>query len=169
MRLVSFGAEEQLSVGSATYVRRHRREIEGRGALIWNLDSYGSPMGWNELVLNGPPELADYVKRRLADRRVPARISREVLPYADHFPFVAAGVPGITLMRLNCAAGRFFHHRKDDDVSRVSCTVLAELLDVVADLVGELAAAKELPFPRSVPAEEQQEVDRQWQDLFGGW
>ena len=46
VRLVSFGAEEQLSVGSAAYVRVHRDEVSRRGRLMYNLDSYGSHLGW---------------------------------------------------------------------------------------------------------------------------
>ncbi|MBN1838350.1 MAG: M28 family peptidase, partial [Spirochaetales bacterium] len=48
LRLVSFGAEEQLSVGSAEYVRRHRRELAARGMLMLNFDSFGSHLGWFE-------------------------------------------------------------------------------------------------------------------------
>ena len=38
IRLVSFGAEEQLSVGSAAYAVAHRKEMPGIG-VVFNLDS----------------------------------------------------------------------------------------------------------------------------------
>ena len=99
------------------------------------------------------------------------RVKREygVLPYADHFPFVAAGVPGLTLMRLNCTAGRFFHHRPDDDLSRVCPQTLAALLGAVAEFTADLATAAELPFAATIPAGEQAAIAAHWDDLFGGW
>ena len=39
IRIISFGAEEQLSVGSAAYVRTHRRDVSAQGRLMYNLDS----------------------------------------------------------------------------------------------------------------------------------
>ncbi|MEO6875760.1 MAG: M28 family metallopeptidase [Opitutaceae bacterium] len=169
VRLISFGAEEQLSVGSAAYVRRHRDELARDGRCLFNLDSFGSLLGWNTLWGSGPREL---------DTRLPAyfathgqRVKREygVLPYADHFPFVAAGVPALTLMRFNCTAGRFFHHRPDDDLSRVCPSTMAALLDAVADFTADMAAAPELPFPATIPVEELAAIAAHWEDLFGGW
>ena len=92
-----------------------------------------------------------------------------MLPYADQFPFVAAGVPGLTLMRPNCAGGRFFHHRPDDDISRVSPPLMAALLGAVADFTADMAAVDELPFAATIPADEQTAVEACWEDLFGGW
>ena len=38
IRIISFGAEEQLSVGSSAYVRTHRRDVSAQGRLMYNLD-----------------------------------------------------------------------------------------------------------------------------------
>jgi hypothetical protein len=169
LRLVSFGAEEQLSVGSAMHVRARRAEISERAAFIFNLDSFGSWLGWSEMVLNGPRELEEYAPRFFEERGLPVRVIPGIVPYADHFPFVAAGVPGITLWRSNCTAGRFFHHRPDDDLTRVSPALMARLLDAVAALASDLASAPELPFPRAITEASADEVARFWADLFGGW
>ncbi|MBN1441935.1 MAG: M28 family peptidase [Planctomycetes bacterium] len=169
IRLVSFGAEEQLSVGSARYVREHRAELAVRGRLIFNLDSFGSWMGWNDLVVNGTRELEECWRAAFESRGEFVRIARSIVPYADHFPFVAAGVPGLTLMRSNCTAGRFFHHRPDDDLSRVSTARMASLLDAVAERMADLAARPDLPFEPRVPLECAREVESFWIDLFGGW
>ena len=169
IRLISFGAEEQLSVGSAEYVRARRAEIARRGRLMFNLDSFGSWMGWNELVANGPGALCETVRAAFAGRGLGARIDGGIMPYADHFPFVAAGCPGVTLIRPNCTAGRFFHHQPDDDPSRVSCEGMARLLDAVADCIADLAARAELPFEAKIPGDQAREAEKFWADLFGGW
>ncbi len=67
IRLISFGAEEQLSVGSSCYVRQHREELTRRGKCLFNLDSFGSLLGWNTLWGSGPREL---------DAQVPAFFSK---------------------------------------------------------------------------------------------
>lgn len=169
LRLISFGAEEQLSVGSAEYVRKHREEVRRRGRLMFNLDSYGSAMGWTELVCNGARELAVWMAERFARHDLYPSFTGSTVPYADHFPFVAAGVPGVYLGRRNCVGGRFFHHRPDDDMSRVSPRVMARHLDAVADVMDEAARHDAPPFPREIPEEQRRAVALFWEDLFGGW
>lgn len=169
VRLISFGAEEQLSVGSAAYVRRHRAELTSEAGFMFNLDSFGSWLGWNVLYGSAPVPLDSALAAHFLRRGQPVRRERGVLPYADHFPFNAVGVPGLTLMRPNCAGGRFFHHRPDDDLSRVSVEVMAASLGAVADFTAELAAAETLPFVPTVPEDEHAAVAACWDDLFGGW
>jgi len=169
VRLISFGTEEQLSVGSAEYVRRHREEIRTRGRFVLNFDGVGSHMGWTELFYNGPPELADYLTTAFERHDLYVRPNTETVPYADHFPFAAAGVPGVFLHRCNCTSGRFFHHRPDDDMSRVSAPLMARLLDVAAEVIAECANAPEMPFPTVIPDDQAESVRKFWEDLFGGW
>jgi Iap family predicted aminopeptidase len=169
VRLISFGAEEQLSVGSAAYVRRHRAELAREGRCMFNLDSFGSLLGWNTLSGSAPAELDALLPEYFQRHGQQVRRERGVLPYADHFPFVAAGVPGLTLMRPNCAGGRFFHHRPDDDLSRVSPPLMAALLGAVAEFTADMAAAGELPFAATIPSDELSAVAACWEDLFGGW
>jgi len=169
IRLISFGAEEQLSVGSGAYVRRHRETLRREGRFLFNFDSFGSLLGWNTLSGSGPRELDLLLPGYFARHDAYFRRERGVLPYADHFPFNAAGVPALTLMRLNCAAGRFFHHRPDDDFSRLDVNVMASSLNAVADLMADLAAAETLPFKAEIPMDERAAVAFCWDDLFGGW
>jgi len=169
LRLISFGCEEQLSVGSAAYVRAHRDEIRQNGKFMFNLDSYGSGLGWNELVVNGPDELVDVIRKSYEPRNIFFRFAANVMPYADHFPFVAAGVPATTWIRYNCTAGRFFHHRPDDDISRVDIPTVADILNAVLPFMADLAERKNLPFPTFIPAAIREGVDEYWDDLFGGW
>ena len=169
IRLISFGAEEQLSVGSAAYVRSHRDEMARSTRLVLNFDACGSHFGWFELTTNGPREMAGHLQRFYADRGLHMRVTTEAVPYSDHFPFVAAGVPAAYIGRSNCAGGRFFHHRTDDDITRVSVDLLASLFEASAILLEELANANVLPFSKAIPEDQQQRVEAFWQDLFGGW
>ena len=169
IRLISFGTEEQLSVGSAVYVRRHRHEVATRGRLMFNLDSYGSWMGATELLCNGPRPLETLVRPYFERRGRYFRLIRDIVPYTDQFPFLVAGIPGFWLGRSNCTAGRFFHHRPDDDLSRVSPALMAELLEAVGAFIADLANARRLPFAVSVPAQQAKQARHYWKDLYGGW
>lgn len=169
IRLISFGAEEQLSVGSAAYVRRHRAALRERARLMFNLDACGSLMGWTELVVNGPRQLTEFVVPCFERAGHYVKATNDILPYSDHFPFAAAGIPSLYLGRANCTAGRFFHHRADDDMSRVSIPLLVALSGIVGSLMLELTNARRLPFPVKIPPGQAAQVQRYWQDLFGGW
>jgi Zn-dependent M28 family amino/carboxypeptidase len=169
IRLISFGAEEQLSVGSSHYVRRHRAELAKHGRCLFNFDSFGSLLGWNTLWGSGPRELDALLPKYFQKHGQQVRREYGVLPYADHFPFVAAGVPALTLMRFNCTAGRFFHHRPDDDLSRVDPMLMAASLNAVAEFTAEMANLPELPFAATIPENEHAAIAAHWDDLFGGW
>ncbi len=169
IRLISFGAEEQLSVGSAEYVRRHRAELRQHARLMFNFDACGSAMGWTELVVNGPPQLTDFLTPCFERAGYYVCPTNEIMPYSDHFPFAAAGVPSAYLGRQNCAVGRFFHHRPDDDMSRVSVPLLAAYSDIVGSLMGRLSNMRQLPFLVKIPSSQAGQVQRFWNDLFGGW
>jgi hypothetical protein len=169
MRLISFGAEEQLSVGSAIYVRRHRDELAAAGRLMFNFDAFGSHLGWTNLVCNGAQGIAPAFVDALNARHQHVKVVTDLVPYADHFPFVAAGVPAAWMGRDNCTAGRFFHHRPDDDLTRVSCPLVAALAAAVGSALLELANAVALPFTPGGDEAEGAAVAAMWQDLFGGW
>lgn len=169
IRFVSFGAEEQLSVGSAVYARRHREDLAADGRFMFNFDSFGSHLGWTYLVCNGSRGIAPVFVGALKARGQYVKVTSQLIPYADHFPFVAAGVPAAWLGRDNCAAGRFFHHRPDDDMTRVSCPLVAELTTAVGAALHELATASTLPFLPGIEEHDRQPVATMWNDLFGGW
>jgi aminopeptidase YwaD len=169
IRIISFGAEEQLSVGSAAYVRTHRREVSEQGRLMYNLDAYGSPLGWLQLYVNGHPDFEASFRPYLHAAGLQYQTITTVVPYADHFPFAAAGVPAVFHYRVNCNAGRFFHHRPDDDVSRVSVEVVARDVSAVAAWLDEMAAVDRLPFTPGIHERDRPAIATCWDDLFGGW
>jgi len=168
IRLISFGAEEQLSVGSAAYVRRHRDELAADGRVMLNFDAFGSLLGWNYLVCNGPEAIAHFFVRHLAAADLTVKTNTALIPYSDHFPFVAAGVPAAWIGRNNCEAGRFFHHRPDDDMTRVSCPLVASIVSAAGTGLAELADCEVMPFEAS-PQPVLSGAAAMWDELFGGW
>ena len=85
---------------------------------MYNLDSYGSHLGVITAVHQRPPGLRGVAAdRTFAPLTFFYQTITAVVPYADHFPFVAAGMPGVFHYRVNCDGGRFFRRRPDEQCS----------------------------------------------------
>ncbi|MBL9214475.1 MAG: M28 family peptidase [Opitutaceae bacterium] len=166
LRLISFGTEEQLSVGSAAYVRAHRRAAAAAG-LVVNFDSVASPLGHCELSCIGTDGLARHASGRLAARGLDVVVRREVTPFVDNFPFNWAGVPSLWFMRTNSPGGRWQHHSVHDNLDNVSVAEVVRLLRAVGPLVQELAATTRWPFAPGLPAAERAAARRLGRELFG--
>ena len=169
IHLITFGAEEQLSAGSAVYVRKHREELKKHGRFMLNFDAFGSLLGWTELSCCGSEEMGKYLKSFFVNQDEYIKVKNEVVPYADHFPFAACGVPAAWLGRMNCAAGRFFHHRPDDNISRISIPLATKLTNIAQEALSKIALADSFPFPTRIPQALQADIEDKWGQLFGGW
>jgi Zn-dependent M28 family amino/carboxypeptidase len=165
--LVSFGAEEQLSVGSSLYVKQHRREIASIGTII-NLDSVASPLGHHWAITAGRTEFGAWILKNLSRHGLDTVEKPLPMPFADHFPFSAFGVPALTLMRPNMDGGmRWQHHSASDSLENVSATELARVIDAVAGVTNSLAGASRWSFGRGVAPQHEAETRRLARELFG--
>ncbi|KPJ83614.1 MAG: hypothetical protein AMS17_17250 [Spirochaetes bacterium DG_61] len=149
VRFVSFGTEEQLSVGAAQYVQQHRAELEHIDLVI-NIDSVASPLGHHQLFCAGVPELAAYAVEQLNRQGLHVQLKREAVPFADHFPFTVYGVPALWFFRENFPGGRWQHHSVHDNLENVSVSVLSDLVGAVYNLILDAATRGELPFQRGL-------------------
>jgi hypothetical protein len=167
IRLVSFGAEEQLSVGSAAYVRRHRGELGAVGVVI-NLDSVASFLGHHWLIRAGTPAFADWFTRHCRRLGLDLVDRPAAMPFADHFPFSVFGVPAVTLYRPNMDSGmRWQHHSEHDHLGNVSTEELTRVVRGVSGVAAQLASTLRWPFPRGLAPEQRAETARLAKDLFG--
>ncbi|MGO8678518.1 MAG: M28 family metallopeptidase [Limisphaerales bacterium] len=167
IRLVSFGAEEQLSVGSACYVAAHRKEMESVGVVL-NLDSVASPLGHHWLLRGGTAEFGSWLVRRLAKEGLDVVEKAAPMPFADHFPFSVFGVPSVTFIRPNMDNGlRWQHHSAHDQLENVSTLELSRVIKAVGALAAGLAAKPRWPFPRGLAPDQRPETARLARELFG--
>jgi Iap family predicted aminopeptidase len=167
IRLVSFGAEEQLSVGSACYAIKHRKEMSGIGVVL-NFDSVSSPLGHHGVIRAGTAAFGSWLMRALARGGLEARESLAPMPFADHFPFSIFGVPAVTFLRSNMDSGmRWQHHSSQDNLDNVSVAELGRIVAAVANITSALAGAERWPFTRGVAVEQRAETARMGKELFG--
>lgn len=167
VRFISFGAEEQLSVGSAAYVAAHRAEMRHVGA-VFNLDSITSPLGHHWMLRAGSQAFARTVTKNLAESGLDVIDKPAPMPFADHFPFSVFGVPAVTLMRPNMDSGmRWQHHSAQDNLDNVSVEELTRVVSAVADLVKTLAKANRWRFRHGLAPQQLAETARMGRELFG--
>lgn len=166
VRLVSFGAEEQLSVGSARYVAAHRRELRSIGVVL-NFDSISSPLGHHWVLRAGTSGFGAWLLKQLARGGLDAAEKAAPMPFADHFPFSAFGVPSVTLMRPNMDSGmRWQHHSLQDSLQNVSLDELARVIHAAAAVTTALARTSRWPFARGLAPQQRAETRRLARELF---
>jgi hypothetical protein len=166
IRFVSFGAEEQLSVGSAEYVRRHLAEMKHLGAVL-NLDSVASPLGHHWMIRAGSLRFARWMTDAFATHGLDVADKPAPMPFADHFPFSIFGVPAVTLYRPNMDSGmRWQHHSAQDDLSNVSVPELCRVIAATSRVTQDLSSRPRLPFPRGLGPEQRAESFRLGRELF---
>ncbi len=166
VRFISFGAEEQLSVGSAAYVREHRIDPTGVGLVI-NFDSVSSPLGHWQMSVAGAAALQRFGVRQLAAQGLDVDAEAEITPYSDHFPFNRAGIPSLWFMRTNFPGGRWQHHSVHDTLQNVSVEPVQQLLAAVLPMIRTLGGQSRWPFPAALPPEQLTLARRTGRELFG--
>ena len=166
IRFVSFGAEEQLSVGSAAYAVAHRSEMTHLGAVL-NLDSVSSPLGHHWVIRAGSDPFGAFVQRQLAAFGLDTIEKTAAMPFADHFPFSIFGVPALTFMRPNMDSGmRWQHHSAQDNLDNVSVSELARVITAVGRLAGALAGSARWPFKKGLAPSQRRETLRMGKELY---
>ncbi len=166
IRLISFGTEEQLSVGSAAYVAAHRSSPRDTG-LVVNFDSIASPLGHWVMFVSGAEPFATHAISAFARAGLDVDARRELIPFSDHFPFNRAGIPSLWFMRTNFPGGRWQHHSPHDTLENVSEKPIQQVLAAVHPWVTALAAAPKWPFPATLPPAQLAEARRIGHDLYG--
>ncbi len=169
LRFIAFGAEEQLSVGSACYAREFREEIAKRGRLVLNYDGGGAALGWTNISGCGPKAMFDLIHAEWKKQDSYCNVFDEVSPYLDLFPFVMCGVPGVWIYRPCCTDGCVWHHRFDDDLRHISGDELAIHVNASVSLLDNLANAEVFPFGKDISDVQKEEANTLWTNLYGGW
>lgn len=167
LKFCCFGTEEQLSVGSASYLRRHRAEVEARGVFMCNFDSCASRLGWNFFSVNANEPLDAIIRETLNAGDVYYIADRVPDPCNDLFPFTLVGVPGVTFLRKNCESGKFYHHQGSNTLEVISGDVAAKLAAAARTLLEQMTDGDVSGL--GVNPDTRGQVQSLWEDQYGGW
>ncbi len=168
-KLISFGAEEQLSLGSSSYVRKHRAEIEKDGVFMCNFDSFGSVMGWYEFTINGNSSLLNLIREIYNRNNIYYVETTLPCPYTDQFPFAACKVPGIWHFKKNCTSGLFYHHRVDNTPEIIDFDTVSQCVESSLEILEFLANCDDIDKYREIPADQQNAIDELFNTVYGGF
>jgi hypothetical protein len=135
---------------------------------VLNLDSVASPLGHHWLIRAGTDAFGARLSKRLAHAGLDVVEKSAPMPFADHFPFSALGVPSVTFMRPNMDSGmRWQHHSAQDNLENVSIAELMRVIRAVAGATIWLAHSARWPFARGVAPQQHAETTRLAKELFG--
>jgi hypothetical protein len=165
IRFVLFMGEEEGMMGSASYVRHHRDELDRTiAALIMDIGA-GRPLGWFSM---GRTDLDEQLKRLMEPLKQfgVSEIEHAAFAATDNAPFMAEGIPNLLLLQ---DSSPYFpvHHTIADTPDKVNP---GDYAIAVATLAATAYAIADMPerFGRRLSAEEvkqmaaQTKVDVQW-------
>ena len=156
VELVWFDAEELGLWGARAYAERHA----GPGAdsdlrLMLNLDMVGEPQGLNAMGFDALVPALETASRALGAWSLERPVANRTWLGSDHHPFVARGVPSVTLHAPIHPDAVSYYHDVADTVDKVDRYHLARASAIVALLVRDLASAHVPGLRRLTPPEAQ--------------
>jgi hypothetical protein len=122
IELVAFGCEEPAAWGASNFVAR--RDPKSIAAMV-NLDALGPPVDATRTIV-ADPRLASFAAESTAATgwEVEQQLDARDFPYADHAPFIAAGIPAAWIWRY--PPPHPYYHSCGDTLRWVNFTRLAE-------------------------------------------
>jgi len=128
--------------------------------MVINIDSVGCWMGRNIVHVVGDDSLRKWTEGELDEVGFCTEVVKKVSPYSDMFPFNLVGAPSVWFYRSNLGETRYYHHSAEDTLDKISFEVLADTANAVAHFVWHVGGSKELPFERTIPEDQRQEILR---------
>ena len=165
LRAILFGVEELGLIGAHAYVDAHQEQLDEVRFMI-NLDASGGPPP-RALFLYGQDTRSYF--RALASEfdedlivdmdRSPLREPEHIS--ADHYPFMAAGVPSAFLRDPGFSISAGFYHTAHDTVDKLRLLDIREAAFIAARLLWRVANEDHWPYART-PAGERLELQREY-------
>jgi Peptidase family M28 len=141
IELVAFGCEEPAAWGASNFVAR--RDAKSIAAMV-NLDALGPPIDATRTIV-ADPHLTTLAAESAAATgwEVEQQLDACDFPYADHAPFVAAGIPAAWIWRY--PPPHPYYHSSGDTPRWVNFTRLAEDATASAFTAFRLATTPDVP------------------------
>ena len=158
IRFAFFTGEEQAMLGSRAYVEAHRDELDGLRAAVIMDSGAQTPRGFR---IHGRSDVEPAVRAILAPLSSlgASGVSLEASFDMDHGPFMAAGIPVLTLW-VDEGEYDTHHHAVSDTFDKVDPRLLALDTAVLAVTAYRLADAPEAPGSRLSAADAAQLLEK---------
>ena len=167
LRFVLFGVEELGLIGAHAYVEGHSGQLDHTRFML-NMDAAGGT-GPKSLSLYGH-DTRKYFRAMAAELDEEVAVDMDNSPLrepdhlsADHYPFMAQGIPCAFIRPLDSSISSGFYHTAHDTVDKVRTIDVKEAAYLCARLVWRVADDGNWPFKRTDQAERtkaQREYDK---------
>ena len=137
IRFVFFSGEEQALLGSRAYVAKHTKELDQHKSVLIMDDGAQVPKGF---VIHGRTDIESIIRKEFTTLAPlgATGISMDASFDTDHAPFLAAGIPSLTLW-VNEGNYVNYHHTIIDTYDKVDPEMLASDAAVLAVALYSLA------------------------------
>ena len=158
LRFILFGVEELGLIGAHAYVDGHCEQLDFTRFML-NMDAAGGP-GSKILSLYGH-DTRTYFRTMAADIDEEFTVDMDRSPLrepdhlsADHYPFMAQGLPCAFIRQLELSVASGFYHTAHDTVDKVRAIDIKEAAYLCARLVWRVADDGNWPFKRTSQEEQ---------------
>lgn len=158
MEFIWFGAEEKGLLGSLAYTEQHREELKFH-KFNMNVDLAGQLIGGNVIGVTGDKKICGMILDMVREENIGVSFKNQIWG-SDSNTFAWKGIPAMTLNRDG-----FGMHTRHDTLEMISPWSLersARLLCCLADKLGNI---EEIPFPRDIPQEMRDELEKYFEDM----
>ena len=137
IRFVFFSGEEQALLGSRAYVAKHTKELDQHKSVLIMDDGAQVPKGF---IIHGRTDIENIIRKEFTSLALlgASGISMDASFDTDHAPFLAAGIPSLTLW-VNEGNYVNYHHTIIDTYDKVDPEMLASDAAVLAVALYSLA------------------------------
>ena len=152
IRLISYGVEERLSVGSYLHWRLMSARKRRQARLVVNIDAIASAVGEDRVLITGTDQLLKIRRRGITAGSVTQLLSNRARTFTPiSLPPISSVSRAFVWGGTNLAGGGYYHlHSALDDLENVSYDVVSRSITTLTALLIKLANAPKVPFPRRI-------------------
>jgi aminopeptidase YwaD len=164
LKIIFFSGEELGLLGSSAYVKKHKKEVKNRAALVVNVDVSGEIIGDDVFTVTGTKQLLGYAAGIAREEGLMFK-ERLSIYSSDSIPFAVKEVPSVNIYRSSGKAA-FYIHTKDDVGKNVSPEGLQNSYQAAQALLNRVLGSKIYPVRREIDDSLRENLEKYLWNLY---
>ena len=158
LRIVFFSGEELGLLGSQSYAKKHKKELEEKIGFVVNVDVSGDPVGIDSAGILGTKELLGYFDGITKEIGLVFKSKIDIYS-SDCMPFSVYEIPSVNIARSGGKAN-FFIHTPDDIPKHVSQKGLENTINASLNLLKRVLNAKVYPIKKEIDKSLKEKIEK---------